>query len=192
MSSVKQLAYNNWDQCYEMHDGQIVALASGTANHGTVGGNIHAIFKNFLKGKPCKVWQGSIDVHLTKNDYFVPDVVVVCNQDIIADNGIFGAPDLVVEILSPSTNKYDRGYKKNLYEKCGIKEYWIVLVETRTIEVYLLRDGKLELDNVYSILSDYEIKKLYYEGKDIIAKVFSPSMFSDLVVSLEEVFADLI
>jgi len=189
--SVLDIAYQE-PQCYEMHDGRVVAMASGTANHGIIGANITAIFTNFLKGKPCRVWNGSIDVHLTDKDYFVPDVAVVCNPDIISDDGIYGAPDLVVEILSPSTARRDRGYKKNLYEKRGVKEYWIITIEARSIEVYLLQDGKLALDDVYSVLPEKKMQRMSEQERSDIVSIFSPSTFPGLTVMLDEIFANLI
>ena len=79
------------------------------------------------------------DVHLSENDCVIPDVMIVCNSDIIKDNAIYGAPDLIVEVLSPGTEKRDRGYKKDLYERCGVREYWIVDPVSLTVEVYLLK-----------------------------------------------------
>lgn len=65
--------------------------------------------------------------------------MVVCNKDIIKKDGVHGVPDLIVEVISPSTAKKDKGYKKDLYETCGVKEYWLVDTDNRSIEVYLLK-----------------------------------------------------
>ena len=180
------------DKCYEMHNGKIVALASGSTNHGTIGTNVTKIFADFLMGKPCKVWNGSVDVHLTEKDCFIPDIVVSCNQDIVKQDGIYGAPDLIVEILSPSTMRYDRIYKKAIYEKCGVKEYWIVSTDERSIEVYLLQDGKYESDNVYLIYPDYSLRKMSDEERARIVTSFSPSIFPDLIISVDDIFSGLL
>ncbi|MCL2350620.1 MAG: Uma2 family endonuclease [Defluviitaleaceae bacterium] len=118
----------------------------------------------------------------------MPDVSVVCNKDIIKYNGIHGAPDLIVEILSPSTVKYDRAYKKDLYEQHGVKEYWIVDPKNMTIEVHILTDGKYILDNIYVKHSDHWLK---HASKDELAEVvntFKTSLFNDLIIDVREVF----
>lgn len=71
-------------------------------------------------------------------DWVRPDLIVVCDENKIGNKNITGAPDLVVEVLSPSTAKNDRLIKFNSYEKAGVKEYWIVDPYNQTIEVYLL------------------------------------------------------
>jgi len=101
----------------EMLDGRTVAMSPRPAiNHLVVSGNIYRIFSNFLDGKNCSAFGDGADVYLTPKDRVIPDAIIVCNRDIIKTNGIHGAPDLIVEVLSPTAQKYDRGYKKNLYE----------------------------------------------------------------------------
>ena len=95
---------------------------------------------------------------------------------------------MIVEVLSPSTAKRDRGYKKDLYERSGIKEYWIVSPEDRSIEVYLLRENRYELDNVYSIFPDYELKRMTPEELAEIQMEFKCSLYDDLMISVEKVF----
>ncbi|MDR1702018.1 MAG: Uma2 family endonuclease [Sporomusaceae bacterium] len=174
---------------FEIHNGQIVNMSpSAVVNHNRVIVNITRIFSTYLKGRFCTVFSDGVDVHLTEKDTFIPDVMIVCNKDIIKNDGIYGAPDLVVEVLSPGSAKNDRGYKKDLYEKSGVKEYWLVGIETRSIEVYLLKDGKYILDNVYSIFPDYELKKLTAEEKAAIAYEFTPSLFPEMTIVIEDVF----
>ena len=72
---------------------------------------------------------------------FVPDFMVVCDREKIKADGVHSAPDLVLEVLSPSTAKNDKGYKKSVYESSGVPEYWIVSPKEKSIEVYLLQDG---------------------------------------------------
>ena len=115
--------------------------------------------------------------------------MIVCNKNNIRLDGIHGAPDLVVEVLSPGTAKNDKGYKKDLYEKSGVKEYWIIDPVPRSIEVYLLTDGKFALDEVYA---------LYPEGLSVTEKEreeskkeIQVSLYNDFCISLEEIFGDL-
>ncbi|OHD79364.1 MAG: hypothetical protein A3J97_02400 [Spirochaetes bacterium RIFOXYC1_FULL_54_7] len=117
---------------------------------------------NWLEGKPCKVFMAPLDVFLPKmetstkkmdieskddvsgsdnNETVVqPDVLAVCDPDKIRDNGIHGAPDFVVEVLSDATANKDFGVKLELYEKSGVREYWIIQPETATVFQYVL-DG---------------------------------------------------
>ena len=179
---------------YEILDGEIVLMApSPTIKHSDVMGNIYAIFKNYLKGKKCRVFSDNLDVYLDEKNIVQPDVKIVCNPDILKERRIEGAPDLVVEVLSPSTAKKDKGYKKDLYERFGVKEYWIVEISNCSIEVYLLKDGSMTLDNIYQIYPDYEIESLKEEGKlEEIVKEFKTSLFDDLIISVEDVFDKII
>ena len=187
------LAYRYEDERpTEMIDGVIYMMASPRMNHVFVGKNIVRIFDRYLRGKRCDVFGDPAMVFLTENDRVVPDVTVVCNKDIIKGDGIVGVPDLIVEILSPSTAKHDRGRKKNLYERCGVKEYWIVDIEKRFIEVYRLMDGKYTLHDVFAILPDYDKKMMTPEKLAEYPTQFKTSLFDDLIIDLEEVFEDVI
>lgn len=109
----------------ELIGGKRVAMSPASAGHAYVSDNILRIFKNYLKGKTCIPFGHSLLVHLSEEDKFVPDVMVVCEREKIKPNGVHGAPDLVVEVLSPSTAKNDRTYKKEVYERYGVPEYWL-------------------------------------------------------------------
>ena len=107
----------------EILNGKIIAMSPRpSVNHNIVMTNIYNIFTNYLEGNTCEAFTGGIDVHLTEKDTVIPDVMIVCNKEIIKKDGIYGAPDLIVEVLSPGTAKNDRGYKRDLYGKCGVKE----------------------------------------------------------------------
>ena len=177
----------------ELLDGKLVMMSPQPAlNHMGIVGNIHNIFKNFLKGKPCSAFTDGVDVYLTKKDRVVPDVMIVCNRDILRHNGVHGVPDLIVEVLSPGTASRDKGYKKDLYERCGVKEYWIVTVESRSVEIYILKDGRYVLDNVYTKLPDYELEDMTEEEKSQVIYEFTTSLFPEMTVVLEDVFDKLI
>lgn len=174
----------------EMLNGKIVLMSPRpTVNHNRVAFNIAFAFKGFLNGKTCEAFSDGTDVHLTPTDRVVPDVMIVCNKDIIKRNGIYGAPDLIVEVLSPGTEKKDRGYKMDLYERMGVKEYWLVEPETRTIEVYLLTSGEYKLDEVYKIFPDYvemsDDEKKKYKDKVPV------SLYSDFFIPLDEIFTNV-
>ncbi len=174
----------------ELLNGKIYMMSSPSVNHNRVSFNISHIFWNYLKGKKCETFGDGTDVYLTDNDRVIPDVMIVCNRDIIKKDGIHGAPDLVIEVLSPSTARYDRGHKKDAYEAASVQEYWIVEPEVRSLEVYLLKDRKFILDNVYSIYPDYLLEKMSDEEKAAIPTEFRCSLYDELTITLEDVFAD--
>ncbi|MCL2616957.1 MAG: Uma2 family endonuclease [Defluviitaleaceae bacterium] len=176
----------------ELLDGKIVAMATPDANHNTIVLNIALIFKAYLQGKPCQVYGDNMAVHFTKKDICIPDVTVVCNKDIIKLRGIYGAPDLVVEVLSPSTAKRDKGYKMDLYSRNGVREYWIVDTKSRSIEVYLQQGNRLTLDNVYTLLSSEYTDGITEEELAEIPSELKTSLFDDLIIKLEDVFVDMI
>jgi Uma2 family endonuclease len=76
---------------------------------------------------------------------YQPDIVFVAKENghLIKENGLYGAPDMVIEILSPSTEKYDKGPKKDIYEQYGVKEYWIVEPTDKSVTGYALQNNKL-------------------------------------------------
>ncbi|HHY21422.1 MAG TPA: Uma2 family endonuclease, partial [Bacilli bacterium] len=113
----------------------------------------------YLRGKECAVFGSPIDVCLFAHrntpddeiqDWLHPDLVVVCDKDKITTRNIVGAPDLVIEILSPSTARNDRVTKFHRYEKAGVKEYWIVDPLNEYIEVYERQESRFQLAKLYT------------------------------------------
>jgi len=139
--------YLQWDddKRRELIDGVPYLMSAPSFRHQELLGNLHGQFWSFLKGKNCKVIMAPLDVRLnadTLDDTVVqPDIVVICDRDKIDKAGCKGAPDMVVEILSPSTSCYDRITKFNTYMKAGIREYWIIDPETKTLAAHILKDG---------------------------------------------------
>jgi len=191
----------------EIINGKIVNMApKPNMNHLSSMGNIYGLFYTYLKGKKCRVFADGGYIRLdkiksislpdkNKRDRIVPDVMIVCDRDIIKPDGIYGAPDLVVEVLSPSTAKQDRSTKKDIYELIGVKEYWIVSIAERTIEVYLLKDGKYILDNIYQQYTEEEIEMLMEDETETdktIVTEFKTSIFDDLAITIDDVFDKLI
>ncbi len=173
----------------ELLNGEIVMMSSPSVNHNRTAGNIYYIFRNHLKEKNCEAFSDGVDVYLTEKDRVIPDVMIVCDKDIIRPDGIHGAPDLVVEVLSPSTAKNDKGYKKDLYERSGVKEYWIVEPSLRSIEAYLLSDGRYELDGFYGLFPD--IFSITDKEREESKKEIPVSLYDDLCIPLREIFQNL-
>jgi len=175
---------------WEKLNGVIYFMAppSPSVAHGGVSDNIKYIFRRYLKGKTCRAFGENTDLILTENDTVIPDAMIVCNPDIIKQKGVYGAPELVVEILSRSSVVKDRTYKKDLYERCGIKEYWIVDAGYKTIDVFWLMNGKYVLNNVYFLPDEHWLSDRTQEENEAIVYEFKASIFDDLVIDIREVF----
>ena len=132
-----------------------------------------------------------VEVYFPDGNLFRPDLTVITaeNAGIINWKGaIRGTPDMVVEVLSKSTYKNDITIKKDVYEKNGVKEYWIIDIWAKCVNGYLLRDGKFELDNSYFKFSDDEIEMLDDEEKAAIKSEIKVSIFEDLYVKVDDIF----
>jgi len=186
------LAYEE-DAWEELIDGQIIAMSPRPIyNHNRIAFRIALIFENYLEKKSCTVIADGTDLYLTAKDRFVPDMMVVCDRDKIKRNGVHGAPDLVVEVLSPITSKRDRKYKKEVYAKCGVREYWLVDLLNRSIEQYLLEDGRLELNEIYTLYHDYDLEQMSEEERAAVPTHFKCSLFDDLDIALADIFKGLL
>ena len=173
----------------EIIGGEFVMMSAPTINHTFVAGNIYNIFFNYLYGKRCTPIMDSGGLFLEEDtEQYQPDMMVVCDPDKIRPDGVHGAPDLVVEVLSPSTGRYDRGHKMDVYEKHGVREYWIVSPEGRTLEQYVLENGRFVLRDMYAVYPEFMLKRMKPEEKAAIATEFKCTLFDDLSIPLERVF----
>ena len=176
--------YITWksEELMELIRGKIFKMTpSPLRKHQQVSANIHLLIGPHFSN-PCQVYYAPLDVYLihhgedwkeTKN-IFQPDLFVVCDPEKLHDRGCIGAPDLVVEILSPGTAKKDLGLKRDLYEEYGVKELWIVHPNEGTIIVHILQNGK------------YHILPIYAKGQ-----ILQSPTFSDLKIDLDEVFSGM-
>ncbi len=181
------LAYQE-ERREELIGGKVVLMAPASAEHTYVSDGILSIFRHYLRGKKCIPFGDGLLVHLTEDDHFVPDMMVVCDPSKIKPNGVYGAPDLVVEVLSPSTAKNDRKHKKDVYAQCGVQEYWIVSPAEKFIEQYFLEDGQFVLHEVYTLYPDYTLEGMTDEERAAVVTHFKCSLFDDLDISLEDIF----
>ena len=167
----------------ELFDGFVKLMAGVSYLHNVVTVNLTSVLRHFIKQKKgkCKIFHAPFDVRLPKNGetaddkiYTVvqPDICVVCDPSKIDDKGIIGAPDLVVEVQSPSTSKLVMGKKFDLYEEAGVKEYWVVYPKER-LTVFLLQDnGKYDDGTTYDIINSPDAKAPVHtiEGLEIALK----------------------
>jgi Uma2 family endonuclease len=123
--------------CYEFIDGQVFMLAGGTADHSIISANIIRELSLALRGSPCRVYTSDMKVRLSEQRYVYPDVSVSCDSRDQGSVEILRYPRLIVEVLSPSTEAYDRGKKFSYYRGClTIEEYVLVDTQQQAIDIY--------------------------------------------------------
>ena len=134
----------------EIINGEAVMMAPPNRAHQEAVVELTAQLHEYLKGKRCKVYPAPFGVRLFEEDgdrpedvdtMVEPDISVVCDPSKLDDAGCKGAPDLVVEILSPSSLRHDRFTKFNLYQRAGVREYWIVDPASKSAQSFVLEDG---------------------------------------------------
>lgn len=171
------------DVIYEVLNGEVINMSpSPTPKHQDVADELTAELKMFFRGKECIAFSAPMDVCLvadndTKHedilDWVQPDVFAVCDRGKIGEKSIIGAPDLIIEVLSPSTARNDRLIKFKSYEKARVKEYWIADPSNMYVEVYILQDDSFKQFGIY--------------GKD---DSLSARIFPDLEIDLQHVFKE--
>ncbi|MFA7097958.1 MAG: Uma2 family endonuclease [Gammaproteobacteria bacterium] len=143
--------YLGWpeDVRYELIDGVAYLMAPAPdLAHQEVAGEIYFQLRNALEGSPCRALIAPVDVRLPKanetderiDTVVQPDVLVVCDAAKLDRRGVRGAPDLVVEVLSPSTASHDHVLKRRVYERAGVLEYWLIHPTDRMVTIYRLAD----------------------------------------------------
>jgi Uma2 family endonuclease len=160
---------------YELIDGEIVKKSSPHFEHQRVLRKFVVKLDRYVSDKKLgEIFFAPIDVYLDEHNIFQPDLLFIpeAKKAILTDEGVVeGVPDLVIEILSPSTGKHDRGKKKQAYEFHGVQEYWIVDITNKIIEVYVL-------EKEHFILYSYCLEK----------EKISSKIFKDLDLASEEIF----
>jgi Uma2 family endonuclease len=153
--------YHDWpdDERWEIIDGIVYDMSPAPSpKHQDIAGEIFRELATFLLDKPCKVYIAPFDIRLPEADetgddasnVVQPDIVVICDRVKLDHAGCVGAPDLVVEILSPSTSRKDQKEKFLLYERHGVKEYWIVNPTAQVVHVYRLgSDNRYGRPDIY-------------------------------------------
>lgn len=161
------------DARYELIDGVVYLLASPSHGHQMVITELTVQFYNYLENKPCVVATSPYDVKLHNDsecfeddpNVVQPDILVICDKDKIINDRYEGIPTLVVEVLSPSTRKKDLFIKLNLYQKSGVKEYWIVDLKSNAIILYDLVTE--EILPIRTISFGESFKSSYFEDLEI-------------------------
>ena len=176
---------------YELIDGKKFRLPSMTPAQDQIKGRVMLGISEHLIENKRGYFFSNVEVHFDEKNIFVPDFIVVLkeNEQILAQGDfIYGAPDLVVEILSKSTKKRDVTIKKNTYERNGVREYWIIDPWIKSVAVYLLRDGKYYLDDEYILFDEKEFEKLNDAEKAEVKYEVPVSILDGLKIPLKYIF----
>lgn len=132
----------------ELFDGQIYYMAPPGRKHQEIVGELYRIIANFILSQngSCKPYVAPFAVFLNKDDktYVEPDISVICDDEILSDRGCEGAPDWIIEVVSPSSQRIDYLIKLFKYRTAGVKEYWIVDPKDRTVSVYDFANDNME------------------------------------------------
>lgn len=175
--------YLSWadDKRYELIDGILIDMTPAPSRlHQKVLGDLYNQFYNFLKKKPCEVYIAPFDVRLpgqeeedeTSSTVVQPDLVVVCDPTKLDDRGCKGAPDLIIEVLSPETAKKDLSLKLRLYERVGVALYWVAHPVDKTVMVFSLDER-----------DQYGKPDVFGEGEKIRVE-----LLDELIIDLSTVF----
>lgn len=155
--------YLSWPdgERWELIDGQAYAMSPAPSNfHQLVVGELFATIHHHLRDKPCRPFVAPFDVRLPRagtadgeiDTVVQPDITVVCDPDKLKDNhGCLGAPDWVIEVLSPATAARDQSTKRALFERHGVAEYWLVHPGDRWVMIYRLESGAYGKPLVFGI-----------------------------------------
>jgi Uma2 family endonuclease len=174
--------YKEWElaegERYELIYGEAFAMAGPNIRHQAILAELFGQFYVYLRGKPCQIFPAPCDVRLFYEDdesddtVVQPDILIVCDKKKLGPESCRGAPDLVVEILSPSNTGIEMDRNLKLYQPAGVREYWIVNPETNGLTIH------------------------YFQEKTIITHTYGStdkapvSIFPDLNIDLEQVFSE--
>jgi Uma2 family endonuclease len=180
--------YLTWvdDKRRELFNGFIKMMTPAPSRiHQKISRKLSRNIGNFLNNKKCELYYAPFDVRLTVNAetennkvYTVvqPDICIICDLSKLDDRGCIGAPDMIIEISSPANSKRDVEEKFELYQKHGVREYWIVFPYEKTVSVFLLND----------ISGKYDFRGMFAEDSKVSVNIFD----GELIIDLAEIFED--
>ena len=179
---------------YEFIKGEKFMAPSADIWHNNIAGKLYLIIGMHVAiNRLGLVFTDNIDVHFPDGSLFRPDFVFISmeNGKTIIDNKhktIHGVPDMAVEIFSRSTMRNDIGIKKDIYERNGVKEYWMIDPWRESVTVYLLRDGKYFLDDIYHNYSEDELSELTDEEISAIKTEVPVTILDGFKVKIKNIF----
>nr|WP_295921125.1 Uma2 family endonuclease [uncultured Dyadobacter sp.] len=170
-----------FEQRLELIKGKIFKMSPApSTRHQKISGELFLEIGSYFRNHYCQVFYAPFDVRLPIKDQNItdqkiytvvqPDLCIICDESKLDERGCLGAPDLIVEILSPGNSKKEMDHKFDLYEECGVREYWLVEPAENTVFVYVLNDkGK-------------------YIGLKPATETLTSTIFPDLKIKLEKIF----
>jgi len=170
----------------EIIDGVVYLFSAPVRKHAKAVSNFLRESFMFLEKRKskCEIYTAPFDVRFPKNgetaddkifNVVQPDICVICDPSKLDDGGCLGAPDLIVEVISPSTSKRDLDFKFSLYEESGVKEYWVVYPNDKAVNVFILQpNGKYDKGKTYEVI---------YNNTQVPVKTLK-----GLVIDLNELF----
>ena len=168
-----------FEERVELLKGKLFKMSVPSINHQRVSRKLSTKIDNYLEGKRCEVFSAPFDVVLKNpngedNTVLQPDLCVVCDPEKLADGKrCYGAPDWVLEIVSPSNVEKELSKKMHIYEEAGVAEYWVLRPEEKELDIFVLQDN------------GYIGLKPRFAGE-----VVSPQKFPDLQINLSEIFSN--
>lgn len=178
--------YLTWqfDEMVELIKGKLLRMSPAPSRrHQLISGVLSGELYAYLKHKKCQVYEAPFDVRLVKNKkeafhqietVVQPDICVICDLEKLDDFGCSGSPDFIIEVVSKTSKKRDYHDKYDLYEENGVLEYWIVDPEGKTVDVFVLENGK------------YEQRGNFFTPKDSLTSVVLP----DFVILWDDIFRE--
>ena len=167
-----------FEERVELLKGKLFKMSAPSINHQMISGRLFVKMYSYLEGKRCEVFAAPFDVVLKNpngedNTVLQPDLCVVCDPEKLADGKrCYGAPDWVLEIVSPSNVEKELSKKMHIYEEAGVAEYWVLRPEEKELDIFVLQDN------------GYIGLKPRFAGE-----VVSPQKFPDLQINLSEIFS---
>jgi len=167
-----------FEERVELLKGKLFKMSAPSINHQRISGRLFVKMYSYLEGKRCEVFSAPFDVVLKNpngedNTVLQPDLCVVCDPEKLADGKrCYGAPDWVLEIVSPSNVEKELSKKMHIYEEAGVAEYWVLRPEEKELDIFVLQDN------------GYIGLKPRFAGE-----VVSPQKFPDLQINLSEIFS---
>jgi Uma2 family endonuclease len=182
---------------YEIVGGKKYMPPSAKFEHSVTIIDLCYVFRNIIDMKKFRMFS-DVDTIFDKDNIFRPDFAIISDFSKIVNGRLQAAPDFIAEVLSPSNADHDFVTKKNLYEKHGVKEYWIVDIYTRNIHVYVLKDGIYSDPNIYHSFTDEEIEEIEqgYDDEDKeqvkITHISSRTFGEEIQVPIGGIFENLL
>lgn len=175
------------DKRYELLEGELHMTPSPVIEHQRISGKLDFELRKFIADNDLgEVFYAPCDVHFDDENVVQPDIMFISKNrlGIIGEKNIQGAPDLTIEIISENSADRDMIQKKRLYAKFGVKEYWIVIPEEKSVDIYVLKNNILQLYSTYNkddIIESPYLKDLKISLKKVFNAGCSPKLLKNLL-----------